>query len=85
MTSDRQAIGKRLTSDGDNIKTNDKKRFILDYIKEHQKTTVSDASAILELSKPRIRAILREMATDGTIEKIGNNRYAHYVPKKAGD
>ena len=75
-------MGKRWTSDGETIETGDKKRFILNYIEEHQKVTVSDVSVILELSKPRIRAILQEMTHDGTIEKIGNNRYAYYVLKK---
>ena len=81
-TSDGQAIDKRLTSDGDTKETSEKKQFILNYLEIQKKVTVSDVSGIIKLSKPRIRAILQEMSNEGTIEKIGNNRYAYYVLKK---
>lgn len=34
------------------------------------------------LSDGRVSALLREMVSDGTIEKVNNNRYAHYVLKQ---
>jgi ATP-dependent DNA helicase RecG len=73
--SDKQAIA----SDWQAIKTSDRKREILAYIEEHRQATASEASVLLGLSKCRVRAILQEMAGDGTIKKVGNNRYAHYV------
>jgi len=73
-TSDRNSKSKRLTSDS--------KRFILSYIKRHSETKISDFSARLNLSQARIRAILQEMVSDNLIEKVGNNRYAHYVIKR---
>ena len=78
----KQAMGKRLTSYGDTKETSEKKLFILNYLEKQKKVTVLDVSGIIKLSKPRIRAILQEMSNDGTIEKIGNNRYAYYVLKK---
>jgi ATP-dependent DNA helicase RecG len=78
VSSDRQAIA----SEGQAIKTSDRKRAILSYIEEHSQITASAASDFLGLSKGRARAILQEMTGDETIEKIGNNRYAYYVLKQ---
>jgi hypothetical protein len=38
-------------------------------------------SALSDLSDGRVRDLLREMVSDGAIEKIGDKRYAHYVLK----
>jgi len=65
------------------IKTSDRKRAVLSYIEEHAQATTSEVSNLLGLSKGRVRAILQEMANDGTIEKVGNNRYAYYVLKRS--
>ena len=70
-----------MASDWQAIDAIEKNRLILSYIEERQKVTVAEISAILGLSKSRVRAILQEMSTDGKIEKIGNNRYAYYVLK----
>jgi ATP-dependent DNA helicase RecG len=75
VASDKQAIA----SDGQAIKTSDRKRAILAYIEEHAQTTAAEVANLLGLSKGRVRAILQEMAIDGTIEKVGANRYAYYV------
>jgi DNA-binding transcriptional regulator PaaX len=40
---------------------------------------MADLIKIVGLSEGRVRALLCEMVSDGTIEKNGNNRYAHYV------
>ena len=76
-----QAIGSRLTSDWQAIDTNGKKQLIFSYIKERKNVSAAEISAVSGLSKPRARAILHEMATDGKIEQIGKNRYAYYVIK----
>jgi ATP-dependent DNA helicase RecG len=78
VAGDRQAIA----SDGQAIKTSDRKRAILSFIEEHHQATAAEIAVLLQLSKARIRAILQEMASDGTIEKVRNNRYAHYVLKQ---
>jgi len=82
ITSDKQAIDKRLTSDWGIKETSEKKHYIVNYLNEHQHITVADVSIIFNLSKPRIRAILQEMVIEGTVKKVGNNRYTYYVLKK---
>ena len=74
--------GERWASDGRAIEIQDRKRAILSYVEEHDKITASGAAELLGLSKVRVRAILREMASEGAIEKVGNTRYACYVPKR---
>ena len=69
-TSDKQAI------------TSDKKRTILDFLEGHAKATTNEMASLLGLSVARTRAILKEMADEGVVEKIGSNRDAHYVLKK---
>jgi DNA-binding IclR family transcriptional regulator len=51
------------------------------FLKENNQAKVSDLVNIIELSDGRVRALLREMVKDGTIEKIGESRYTHYVLK----
>jgi len=70
-----------LAGDWQAIDKNEKKQFISSYIKERQKVAAAEISAVLGLSKSRVRAILHEMVADGKIEKIGKNRYAYYVIK----
>jgi len=36
---------------------------------------------IINLSEGRVRDLLREMVLDGTVEKVGKNRYAYYILK----
>ena len=74
-----QAIGKRLVTDRQPIKTSDRKREILAYIEEKTKATTADIADFLGLSKVYVRRILREMVNDGTIEKVGSNRDAYYM------
>jgi predicted HTH transcriptional regulator len=73
---------KAIAGDWQAIRTSDRKRVILSYIKERGQATASETAELLDLSKGRVRAILQEMASEGTIEKVGNNRYAYYVPKQ---
>ena len=42
---------------------------------------VSDFVEVIGLSEGRVRDLLRKMVGDGTIEKIGNNRYTQYILK----
>jgi ATP-dependent DNA helicase RecG len=77
IASDKQAIA----SDRQAIETSDRKQSVLTYLKEHQRATATDVSELLGLSKSRVRAVLLEMVSDGTIEKISDKRYAYYVLK----
>jgi len=63
------------------METSDRKRLILSHFEKHRQATAAEVSNLLGLSKARARAILQEMASDGTIEKMGNTRYAYYVLK----
>ncbi|MDR0569824.1 MAG: winged helix-turn-helix domain-containing protein [Clostridiales Family XIII bacterium] len=76
-TSGSQAIA----SDGQAIKTSDRKRAILSYIEDNGQITTSEAIEQSGISSGRARQIFREIADGGLIEKVGNNRYAYYVAK----
>ena len=58
-----------------------RKLTIILFIEEQGQAKVSDFVEIIGLSEGRVRDLLREMVSDGTIEKIGNNRYTHYILK----
>lgn len=60
----------------------DRKREIMTFIGANGQASSTDVAEKLGLTSGRVRAILREMVSDGTIEKIGDNRYAYYVIKK---
>jgi ATP-dependent DNA helicase RecG len=57
----------------------DRKQAIVSFLEKSGQAKVSDFINIVGLSDGRVRALLREMVSDGTIEKIGQNRYAYYV------
>ena len=63
------------------VATTDRKREILTLIEKNEKISSTELAEALVLTQGRVRALLREMVTDGTIEKIGDNRYAYYVLK----
>lgn len=75
---DEQAIA----GDRQAITTSDRKQAIFLYMEKHDRATVAEIADLLTLSKSRVRAILQEMAGDGTILKIGANRYAYYVLRR---
>jgi len=71
----RQSVANRSQS----VVMTDRKRIVLSYLEENAQGKVSDFVDIVGLSDGRVRALLREMVSDGTIEKVGKNRYAYYV------
>jgi len=75
------AVQSTAPSDRQAIKTSDRKRVILSHIEEHGQISTSNAADVFGISKARARAIMQEMCDDGSIEKIGNNRYAYYILK----
>jgi len=73
----RQSAANRLLS----VAPTDRKSAVISFLKENGKAKTVDFINIFELSDGRIRALLREMVSDGTIEKIGDKRYTYYVLK----
>jgi ATP-dependent DNA helicase RecG len=60
----------------------DRKRAVITFLEEHGQAKASDFVKVIGLSDGRVRDLLREMTGDGTIEKVGDNRYACYVLKR---
>jgi predicted HTH transcriptional regulator len=75
----RQSVANRPQSVG----PADRKQAIISFLEKNSKGKVSDFVNIIGLSDGRVRALLREMASDETIEKVGNNRYTHYILKRS--
>ena len=73
----RQSVVNRLQS----VAPADRKRAVISFLEENEKAKIGDFIKVIGLSDSRVRALLREMVSDGTIEKIGNHRYAYYVLK----
>ena len=63
------------------VAPSDRKRAIISFLEENSQAKIADFINIIGLSDGRVRALLREMVSDGTIEKVGKNRYAYYVLK----
>ena len=59
----------------------DRKRTVISFLEENGQAKVSDFVNVIGLSDGRVRALLREMVSDGAIKKVGNNRYAYYILK----
>jgi len=57
----------------------DRKSAIITYLETHEKLTAPDIAARFGVTNGWARTVLRQMAGDGTIKKVGNNRYAYYV------
>jgi ATP-dependent DNA helicase RecG len=73
-----QAVAKRSQL----VETTDRKQAVISFLENHGKARAMDLSKAFNLSDSRVRALLREMANEGTIEKVGDNRYASYVLTK---
>lgn len=77
------SIGRQsVTSGNQAVKASDRKRAILSYIEEHAQITTAEAAEFLGISSGRVRQIFRDMVSHGTIEKVGDNRYAYYILKQ---
>ena len=63
------------------VATTDRKNTVISFLKENGQAKVNDFINLVGLSDGRVRALLREMVSDGTIEKIGETRYTYYVLK----
>ena len=58
----------------------DRSALVLSYLQGHGPVRAADVSEFLGLSRSHTRTILREMAQQGLIQKLGDKRYARYVP-----
>ena len=68
-----------VTNAWDTLELNDRHKQILVYMTKTANTTTAQLAAHLGLSGGRIRKLLIELAEKNLIEKVGDNRYAHYV------
>ena len=59
----------------------DRKRAIISFLEENGQAKADDYVNIIGLSAGRIRDLLREMVSDGAIEKVGKGRLTHYILK----
>jgi ATP-dependent DNA helicase RecG len=77
LASGNQAV----TSGNQSVVTTDRKREIYSILKKEGRASSAKLAESLGLTTGRIRMLLREMASDETIIKVGDNRYAYYVLK----
>ena len=77
MESNFQSVANRSPS----VAMTDRKQRIIDYLEVNNKCKTSDLIELIGLSDGRIRTLLREMVSEGTLEKTGNNRYTLYSLK----
>jgi ATP-dependent DNA helicase RecG len=68
----------RLPIGGLSVATTDRKTTIKYFIEKHSEVKTADLAHAFELSDGYIRALLRDMVADGTLEKLGDKRYAKY-------
>jgi len=59
----------------------ERKHAILSFIEENGRARVGDFINGTRLRDDQVKALLSEMVRDGTIEKVGKNRYAYYILK----
>jgi len=64
------------------VKPAEKKQAIISFLKENSQGRVSDFVKIVGLSNGRVRELLREMASEETIERVGNYQFAYYILKR---
>jgi ATP-dependent DNA helicase RecG len=62
--------------------TADRKKCVISFLEKNSQGKVSDFINLISLSEGRVRDLLRDMVSDGTIEKVGQNRYAYYILKR---
>ena len=60
----------------------ERKLAIISYLEMHEKASSSDIARFMGVTNNWVRTILRQMVDDGTIEKVGDNRYTYYVLKQ---
>jgi ATP-dependent DNA helicase RecG len=75
-------VSQAIASGDQAVATADRKTEILTYIKTKGKASSSELARITGLTSGHIRSLLRELVNKGMIEKIGDNRYARYIPKR---
>jgi hypothetical protein len=56
----------------------DRKNAVIEFLKNSGQAKARDLVDIVGLSDGRVRALLRDMTAEGTLEKVGDKRYASY-------
>jgi predicted HTH transcriptional regulator len=75
------ASGRKRYSSDTQATLSDRKVAIISYLEEYGRATSSDIATAMGVTNNWVRTILRQMVDKGTVEKIGDNRYAYYVLK----
>jgi ATP-dependent DNA helicase RecG len=73
----RQSVANRSLS----VAATDRRIAVVAFLEEHKQGKVADFISVIGLSDGRVRALLRDMVNEGTIEKVSDKRYAYYVLK----
>jgi ATP-dependent DNA helicase RecG len=63
------------------VSLSDRKTTIISWLEENKKATSSELARFLGVSNVWARKILRSMASDGVIEKVGDDRDTYYTLK----
>jgi ATP-dependent DNA helicase RecG len=80
-SSDKTSDIKRHSSDTQ-ATLSDRKSAIMTFLEKNEKATSPEIAKHLGVSSNWVRTILRNMAADGKVEKVGDDRYAYYVLKR---
>jgi ATP-dependent DNA helicase RecG len=78
-SSGSQAEVKRESSGNQTVPITDSKGFIASYLDVNQKVTASEIAQCIGVSNRWARSLLHQMAEEGVLLKIGDNRFAYYV------
>jgi ATP-dependent DNA helicase RecG len=66
---------------GQSVMATDRKEAIKNFVREHGEVKTVDLVKAFSLSDGYLRALLRKMVGDGTLEKLGDKRYTRYKLK----
>jgi ATP-dependent DNA helicase RecG len=85
LSNDKQAIAKRLQGDCHENEECDRKKHITAFIEDNGIATSSQIANFIGLTQGYMRTLLRKLASDGVIKKIGDKRYTYYILAKSDD
>jgi len=64
------------------VAATDRKQAIIEFLERQGQAKTADLIKVIGISDGRVRALLRAMVVDGTIEKVGDKRYTYYIIKE---
>ncbi|MDR0523153.1 MAG: putative DNA binding domain-containing protein [Candidatus Methanoplasma sp.] len=77
--ADGEPIGRQSAANRSPISMGERKLKVLSHLEKQVRATSTEFASLLGISDGRVRSLLRDMASEGSIEKVGGGRYAHYV------